>query len=46
VALERLGAEPELLSIVGSWRDTLDDTEVLALLRRYNDTGRALRPLR
>jgi hypothetical protein len=45
-ALERLGADPELLAIVGSWRDTLDDAEVLALLRRYNATGRALRPLR
>jgi hypothetical protein len=43
-ALERLGADPELLSIVGSWRDTLDDVEVLALLRRYNSTGKALRP--
>jgi hypothetical protein len=45
-ALERLGADPELLSIVGSWRDTLDDAEVLALLQRYNAMGRALRPLR
>jgi hypothetical protein len=26
----------ELLSIVGSWRDTLDDHEVLSLLRDYN----------
>jgi hypothetical protein len=40
--LERLGAEPELLAIVGSWRDTLDDWEVLSLLREYNATGRAL----
>jgi hypothetical protein len=41
-ALERLGAEPELLSIVGSWRDTLEDSEVLALLQRYNATWRFL----
>jgi hypothetical protein len=26
--LERLGAEEELLAIVGSWRDTLDDADV------------------
>jgi hypothetical protein len=34
--LERLGAEAELLAVVGSWRDTLSDREVLALLREYN----------
>jgi hypothetical protein len=33
--LERLDAEPELLAIVGSWRDTLSDDEVLATLRDY-----------
>jgi hypothetical protein len=41
-ALERLGADEELLSVVGSWRDTLDDAEVLALLREYNATGKVL----
>jgi hypothetical protein len=41
-ALERLGADAELLAIVGSWRDTLDDGEVLSMLREYNATGRAL----
>jgi hypothetical protein len=45
-ALERLGAEEELLSIVSSWGDTLDEAEILELLRHYNATGRALRPLR
>jgi hypothetical protein len=39
-ALERLDAAPELLAIVGSWRDTLDDAEVLRLLREYNTTGK------
>jgi hypothetical protein len=29
-------ADEELLSIIGSWRDTLDDREVLSLLRDYN----------
>ena len=41
-ALERLGADEELLAIIGSWRDTLPDAEVLALLRGYNATGRML----
>jgi hypothetical protein len=42
ILLERLGAYLELLAVVGSWRDTLDDTEILALLREYNRTGRVL----
>jgi hypothetical protein len=33
-ALERL--DEELLATVGSWRDTLDDREVLSPLRDYN----------
>ena len=41
-ALERLGAYPELLAIIGAWRDTLPDAEVLALLREYNATGGTL----
>jgi hypothetical protein len=46
IALERSGADPTLLSIVGSWGDTLDDAEVIALLREYNATGQVLhRPL-
>jgi hypothetical protein len=36
IALERLGADEELLAIIGSWRDTLDDAHILALLREYN----------
>jgi hypothetical protein len=40
--LERLGADPELLAVIGSWRDTLDDAEILALLKEYNRTGRVL----
>ena len=34
--LQRLDADVELLAIVGSWRDTLDDAEVLSMLRHYN----------
>jgi hypothetical protein len=42
IVLERLGAEPELLAVVGSWRDTLDDADILAMLQEYNGTGRVL----
>jgi hypothetical protein len=41
IALERLGAHAELLSIIGSWRDTLDGAEALSMLREYKATGRA-----
>jgi len=39
-ALEGLGACPELLSIISSWHDTLDDVQVLSMLREYNVIGR------
>jgi hypothetical protein len=39
--LEGPGADEELLAVVGSWRDTLDDAEVLAALRDWN-TGRPI----
>jgi hypothetical protein len=32
IVLERLGADPELLAVVGSWRDTLDAADILAML--------------
>jgi hypothetical protein len=41
-ALERLNAPPDLLSIVGSYGDTLDDSEILELLKAYNETGEIL----
>lgn len=37
--LERLKAPPELLSIVGSWGDSLNDAEVLSALTDWNDFG-------
>jgi hypothetical protein len=40
--LEWLGADGELLGIVGSWHDTLGDAEVLSILREYNAGRRAL----
>jgi hypothetical protein len=41
--LERLGADKELLAIIGSMNDTLTDMEVLRMLEEYNKTGNALR---
>jgi hypothetical protein len=40
--LEQLSADPELLAVVGSWRDTLNDDEILAHLRSFNGTGKVL----
>lgn len=31
------GADSSLLSIIGSWGDTLPDEEVLAMLREWNE---------
>ena len=38
-AMEKLGAPYKLLAAVGSWGDTLDDAEVLDMLRTWNETG-------
>ena len=38
-AFEKLNADKRLLATIGSWGDTLDDAEVLDLLRLWN-TGR------
>lgn len=35
-ALEILGADRQLLAIVGSWGDTLSHREILRLLREWN----------
>ncbi len=35
-AFQRLGAKSDLLSIVGSWGDTMDDEWVLSALREWN----------
>jgi hypothetical protein len=41
--LERLGADEELLAIVGSMNDTRTDEEVLRMLEEYNRTGNVSR---
>lgn len=39
-AIQTLGGSGQLLSIVGSYGDTLNDDEVLTMLRRWNDQHR------
>lgn len=36
LAFARLRADRELLAAIGSWGDTLEDAEVLALLKKCN----------
>ena len=36
-AMKSLGAQSDLLSIVGSWGDTMDDEWVLNALRDWNE---------
>lgn len=38
-ALDDLCADPQLLSIVGSYGETLTDEQVLAYLKTFNETG-------
>jgi hypothetical protein len=38
-ALDDLCADPQLLSIVGSYGDTLPDADVLGYLKQFNETG-------
>lgn len=38
-ALAKLGAPDELLAIVGSWGDTMDDAGTLGHLRAFNRNG-------
>ena len=38
-ALSKLGAADELLAVVGSWGDTMDDARTLDHLRAFNRNG-------
>jgi hypothetical protein len=38
IVLARLGADAELLDIVGSWGDALTDADVLRMLHAYNSS--------
>lgn len=39
LAFEGLGASSDLLSLIGSWGDTLPEEEILTMLQDYNRTG-------
>lgn len=41
-AFSKFPQDPELLSVIGSYGDTLDDSEILELLKDYNKTGFSL----
>ncbi|RJR09334.1 hypothetical protein C4588_04980 [Candidatus Parcubacteria bacterium] len=43
-AFQKLGADNELLATIGSYGDTLDDDDVLELLRSWNARFRVLKP--
>jgi hypothetical protein len=46
IALERLGADQELLGIIANWCETLNDAEILSLLRKYNSPDKAWHRMR
>jgi len=39
LAMEKLGADPELLSIIGSYGDSQSDADILEMLEQYNENG-------
>jgi hypothetical protein len=41
--LEALGVGRDILAIVGSWGDTLENEEVLVLLKEWNNAERSAR---
>lgn len=45
IAAERLGASIDLLSILGSYGDSLDDEDVLSLLAEHNANLPVLNPI-
>ena len=44
-AVERLGGNFELLAIIGSWGDTMDDEATLTMLRDFNTHGTAIKEI-
>jgi hypothetical protein len=41
-AMEKLGAGSDLLGIVGSWGDSLPESQVLSMLRSWNEATELL----
>lgn len=44
-ALEAHGAGPEILSLIGSWKDTLEDHEVVRMLDECLEHGDHMKPI-
>lgn len=44
IALERMNAPIDLIAAVGSYRDTLDDSDVLQFITDFNETGAIIQP--
>ena len=40
-AIKTIGGSGQLLSIIGSYGDTLEDDDILAMLKAWNDQHRA-----
>ena len=45
LAVEFLKGDPGLLACIGSWGDTLDDAEVLDMLKSWNEMGEPFTPI-
>lgn len=41
--LENLGADTQVLAVIRSYGDTLDDAEILQLLKNFNETDKVLK---
>jgi len=39
-AMEKLGAFPKLLGVIGSWGEALSEEDVWKMLRTWNEEGR------
>lgn len=42
IAIQNLGGNMELLGVIGSYDDTLEDDEILDILEQYNKNGTAV----
>lgn len=43
-AVNSVTPDPGLLSCIGSWGDTLDDSEILEMLKTWNEMGEPFHP--
>lgn len=43
-AIESITPDPGLLAVVGSWGDTMDDEDILDMLKSWNEMGEPFAP--